>query len=124
MKPQFLATLRNGEAVAEMIDTDEKVLLEELKDIEYVDLIDGGEDNAYRLVVDDYFMFHITGGIKLGFGLARQHKGTPIFERRGELLVIGYSWLMNEGQYKMKQVAIVDFEQGLVQMSVEGSKKG
>lgn len=124
MKPQFLATLRNGEAVAEMFETDEQVLLSDLKDVEYVDIVDGGEDNAYRLVVDDHFMFHITGGIKLGFGLARQHKGQLVFERRGELLVIGYSWLMNEGQYKMSQVAIIDFEQGLVQMSVEGSKKG
>ena len=126
MKPQFLATLPGNKMVAEMFGTDEQTDFRSLENVQYVDVVTGNEDDQYRLAVDDYFLFHIAGGIKLGFGVARQHKGTPIFERRkiGDvtLIVVGYEWLMNDGQYKMKQVALIDVEQGLVQMSVEGVK--
>jgi len=128
MKPQFLAVFPGNKMTAEMFETDEQVEFNSLDraNVQYLDIVTGDEENQYRLAVADYFMFHIAGGMKLGFGVARQHKGVPLFERRViagvTLLAVGYEWLMNEGQYKMKQVALIDVEQGLVQMSVEGVK--
>lgn len=124
----FVATQTDGKVVPEYFEGKLTNKFEDLHDIEFFDL-NGGEENTIRVSVKDYFLFHIGGGLKLGFGMAKRAGGTFIFERRqlkwkdgstGKVLfAVGYEWNSPDEQYKMKQVALIDAQLGLVEIAVE-----